>query len=335
MTEGPARPGLDLPRIGSYVFMGFGAAIVAVGVAIVFDDPGGFAAIAFGLVFIGAGYVCRRVFAVPPGKRLVSAEGHEAHIATWGGAQGTRSQSVLIEVDADASETEVAEARAAWLREQWAARPDWARGVVRSDDVKHGGLAWLGAALWSVFALGALGAALAWGDIAWLVAAGSGMVALGFVGNAVRIALRRRKFGDSLLRLAQTPLALGGRVEGEVQTGVSRRLRIRDGFALTLACVHRWEETRGSGSDRRTHFRRDTLWQAEARHPGRTDAGSEGVVVPVSFALPADKPAASLGAGNEGILWELTVRAALPGLDYQAVFELPVLEPGAARVLAD
>lgn len=323
----------DLPRIGGHVFMGFGALVAVMGVVTSFDDPAGIFAILFGLVFVGAGYLMRRLFAVPEGQKAVAIEGHTAGIATWDGRAGTRSQSSVIQVDADASETEVAEARAAWLRARWAERPDWVAGTIRSDDAKHGGLARLAAGLWSAFALAALVAALIWGDIAWLVAAGSALVALGLMVNAVRMALRRRKFGDSVLRLAQTPLALGGQLEGEVTTGVPRRMRLADGFAVAVRCSHRWQETTGSGSTRRTRYRRDTLWETSTRHPGATHAGSDGVTVPIAFALPENQPPATLGGGNEGILWELSVVASVPGIDFAATFELPVLDPGAAAAL--
>jgi hypothetical protein len=327
------RDRFDLPRIGGYVFMGFGTLVVAMGIVTVMDDPAGFFAILFGLVFVAAGFLTRRLFAVPEGKKAVAVEGHAADIATRDGRGGTRTQSSVIHVDENATEAEVAAARAAWLRARWAERPDWAEGVIRSDDVKHGGLAVLAAGLWSVFALGALGAALIWGDIAWLVAVGAGVVALGFIVNAARMTLRRRKFGDSRLRLERTPLALGGRLAGEVATGVPRGMRLADGFAVTLRCVHRWEETTGSGDNRRSHMRRDTLWETTARHPGATRAGSGGVVVPVAFALPGDQPPATLGGGNEGIVWELSVSASVPGIDYAASFELPVLDRQAAEVL--
>jgi hypothetical protein len=70
------------------------------------------------------------------------------------------------------------------------------------------------------------------------------------------------------------------------------------------------------------------LWQDERREPGHVGARSAHVLVPVRFALPADRPATTLG-GGEGIAWELEVFAAMPGLDYRATFTLPILPPGA------
>lgn len=177
-----------------------------------------------------------------------------------------------------------------------------------------------------MFALGALAAALIWGDIAWLVLAGALLVAAAFVVSAVRLVLRRRKFSESRFALVQTPLAIGGKLAGEVRTGVPKNVRLPDGFTLTLRCVHRWEECTGSGNDRRTPVRRETLWEEQWTRQGRITFESPTLVVPVNFDLPADQPAASVGGGSDGILWELSVTSAFPGIAYLATFELPVFD---------
>ncbi|MBI4193858.1 MAG: hypothetical protein HY526_02140 [Betaproteobacteria bacterium] len=326
------RDAFDLPRIAGYVFMGFGALIAAVGGLIAIDDPAGFFAILFGLVFIGVGYLARRL-AVPKDMKEVAVSGHMADVVGWDGRSGTRSQATVIHVAKDATEAEVAAAREAWLREQWSKRPDWAEGLIRSDDVKYGSLAYWAAGIWAVFALGALGAALIWGDVAWLVLAGALPVAAAFITGAIRLALRRRKFAESRLALAHTPVAVGGKLEGEVRTGVPRNVQLREGFTLTLRCVYRWEERSGSGDNRQTRVRRDTLWETQSRHPGRVRSGSPTLVVPISADLPAGQPAAAIDSTGEGILWELSVTAALPGIDYHAAFELPVFDVETAEAL--
>ena len=326
------RRGFDLPRIAGYAFMGFGALIAAIGGVIVIDDPAGVFAILFGLAFIGIGFLARR-FAVPRDMEEVAVSGHVADVTHWDGRSGTRSQATVIRVAKGATEAEVAAARGTWLREQWSTRPDWAEGLIQSDDVKHGSLAFWGAGIWSVVALGALGAALLWGDVAWLVLLGALPVAAAFIVGAVRLALRRRQFGESRLALARTPIAVGEKLEGEVRTGVPRNVQLRDGFTVTLRCVHRWEERTGSGDNRHTQVRRDTLWETQSMRPGRTPPGSPTWLVPVNADLPADKPPASIDRAAEGILWELEVAAALPGIDYHATFELPVFDVDTVEIL--
>ena len=277
----------DLPRIAGNIFIGFGALIAGIGILVVFDDPGGFFAILFGLAFVGVGFLARR-FAVPKGMQEVMVSGHAADVSTWDGRHGTRKESTVIRVDKNASAAEIAAARNAWFREQWLNRSDWAKGLIRSDDAKYGTLAYWAAGVWSFFVLGALGAALLWGDIAWLVLAGSLPVALAFVISAIRLALRRRKFSESWLTLARTPAALGGKLEGSLCTGVLKSVQLRDGFSITLRCVHRWEEHSGSGSNRHTTVRRDTLWETQATRSGRVTFESPTLVVAVNIDLPTD-----------------------------------------------
>ena len=122
------------------------------------------------------------------------------------------------------------------------------------------------------------------------------------------------------------PVWTGAALEGQIETGIAAKAAPPDGFVIRLKCIHRYKRTTGSGDRRRTKHHRDTLWQAEATADGRNTARHPGLVVPVHFELPPDKPASSLG-GGDGILWELEVTAAVPGLDYAATFELPVLAP--------
>ncbi len=327
---GPSRPP-DLPRLGSLVFMAFGALIALIGVLIVPRDPGGFFAILFGAVFIGVGVLVRRLFALPEGRREIVVAGHSTGVIGTDGRTGVRSQAVLLDVPADATAGEISEARQAWVREQWGRRPDWVEGRIVSDDVRNRGLVHVGAWIWSVIALLTLGAALLWGGFAWLFAAGGSFGAVVFIVQAVRIRARSRKFGVSHLLLAHTPLVQGGRCEGRVEIDMPLFARVDGPFRITLRCVHRWEESTGTGNNRRTHRRRDTLWETEDEASARP--GDVGQLVPFAFDLPADRPVTTLGGGSDGILWELSMDAAAPGVDYHATFELPVLDASTATLL--
>lgn len=312
--------GFDLPTVVGAVFGVFGLAIVAVGIGLTVDDPAGLFVIGFGLVFVGVGYLAWRLFRTPPGMKAVAVSS-----LTVGG----RSQTTLIHVDADASEAEVEAARAGWTAEQLAARPDWAAGRIAADEARGRNVMFYAAGLWAVLAVG-LGAA-AWfaaDDFFWFAAAIAGLGAIGLaVGGIVR---RRRlaKFGASHLVLAALPARLGATLEGRVESGIGPRAAPAGGFTVTLRCVHRYERTVRTGDNRRTERHRDVLWQAETQAEGRHVARHPGLVVPVAFDVPADQPASTLG-GGDGILWELAISAAVPGLDYAATFELPVLAPEA------
>jgi hypothetical protein len=79
--------------------------------------------------------------------------------------------------------------------------------------------------------------------------------------------------------------------------------------------------------------RREVLWEEEQRGAGSAPSGSAYRAMPVRFLLPGDRPPATLDGASEGIAWELTITAAMPGVDYAATFQVPVLEPDAARFL--
>ncbi|MBX6366330.1 MAG: hypothetical protein IRZ04_00015 [Rhodospirillales bacterium] len=328
---------LDLPRLGGILFTAFGAAVALIGAVMAYDDPAGFAVVAFGSVFIGIGILVRRVFAPPPGKKAVLVGGAEAPIRTLHGRRGIRRQASVIHVDENASAAEIEAAKAAWLRERWAQRPDWAEGRILAEESRGGPMLKLAAALWILFALAGLAGALYSNDwLAWLIAAGSGVVAVALFNSVVLQSLRQRKFKESRLLLRESPATLGRRLLGEIETGVPQSMVLPDGFRLVLRCIHRWQETRrtdGAGSSTRTIYHRDVLWEGEQLSAGHAPAGSGNLTMPVSFLLPTDRPATTLDGGMNGFFWELEISAALPGLDYLATFKVPVLEPEAVRLL--
>jgi len=332
-----AAGSLDLPGLAGLAFPAVGAAMALGGAVMVYDDPGGFALLALGFAFIGIGLLARRLFA-PPGKKAVLVGGIEAPTRSIHGRRGIRRQAAVIHVDENASPAEVEAAKAAWLRARWEERPDWGEGRVLAEDERGGAFLHIAAGLWLLFALAGLAASLYWGGwLAWLVAAGAGIVAASLLVHAVLRTLRGRKFGESHFLLRASPVAPGGRLQGEIETGVPQDVALRDGFRLFLRCIHRWEETRrtdGAGSLTRTIYRRDILWQDEQRSAGHAGSGRRHLSVPVSFVLPAELPGSMLDGEAKGIAWELEISAAMPGIDYTATFKLPVLDPEAVRILA-
>ena len=99
-------------RYGAWAFYGFGAFVVLMGVITVLDDPAGFIAILFGLIFIGAGWAMGRLFQTPAGKRRVAASADSFSARRHDGRVSAHTSVVTIDVDEDASEAEVAAARA-------------------------------------------------------------------------------------------------------------------------------------------------------------------------------------------------------------------------------
>lgn len=199
---------------------------------------------------------------------------------------------------------------APWLwRDDWAAR--------RIADSSRGGMwgAWIFAALWSLISLpsAVLGvrSALTQGSHAALLALLFPMVGLGLLIWAVRATVRYRRFGVSRLELATLPAPVGHALEGLVRTPVG--LRPADGFRVVLSCIRR--VTTG-GRNRSTSER--ILWQEERR------VSATGVGVPVAFVIPADAVPSDARQSRDRTLWRLELSAEVPGVDYAAVFEVPV-----------
>jgi len=153
---------------------------------------------------------------------------------------------------------------------------------------------------------------------AWAVIGGFGLTALAMLAYAAYITLRYLKYGDPILVFAQMPVVLGGQFVALL--AVRRHLIAEQGIALTLKCTERL--TTGSGKHAHT---KATVLHEEAKTITEDMAQDEaqGSAIPVTFNVPADKPPRDAN-GNPSSLWTLEARAATPGIDFAAEFDLPV-----------
>lgn len=317
----------SLGKLGFVAFSAFGAVNVVVGIFLAFDDPGGFAVIVFGLFFIGAGYLARKLFTAPPGQKSIVIEESAFQTTRLDGRGSSVASGTVIHVDENADAEAIEAAKAAWAAKRYAAgRPDWATGQILAEGERRGGLYKWAAIVWGGFALAALAAALTWGDIAWFILAGAAPISGLIAFQAIRDRARRRKFGRSLFLMQDPPARLGGPFEGVVQTSIPYDRMPQGGFSLKLSCIRRWEESAESESGPGTRQRSEPVWTDTAT--AAAEAGkSSGLSATVRFDLPADAAPTTLGQLNTGYVWELSVTAEMDGLDYQARFQAPVLDP--------
>jgi hypothetical protein len=137
-----------------------------------------------------------------------------------------------------------------------------------------------------------------------------GLVGLGLIAGTVYMAMAARKFSPAVFEMSGVPGVLGGWLRGtilippEVPEGTEARVR--------LVC-HR----KSSGSSRLDY----DVWEEEA---GAQTSSS----VPVAFRIPFNLPASDLpdmpSEGTMRVSWLLSISASLPGVDYDAVFNVPV-----------
>ena len=129
---------------------------------------------------------------------------------------------------------------------------------------------------------------------------------------------RFRKFGVSVFALSPAPGVVGGPVTGNVR--IPAKVEAPDGFELSLHCLHKYTTQSGGESSTCTEVR----WEDSRHAVAGLDYGEE-TVVSVRFAVPFDQPETTADEGD-GYSWRLTAAAKAPGIDYKAVFDVPVMK---------
>jgi hypothetical protein len=223
--------------------------------------------------------------------------------------------------------------RAAHPGMPWLWRVDWSEGRALSTDRTILIGAWAFAILWnaisSTLVAILLPQELATENYISLLMLIFPLVGLGLLVWAVRATIRWKKFGQTVFVMHSIPGSIGGVLEGTVElNGV---LEPATGFAVELACVHR--VTSGSGKSRSTT--ETTMWQEE--HKGvlaTARSTAPGSAVPASFLIPAECRPTDLQDSSNQIVWRLHVSADVPGVDFEARYEVPVFATGQTAAAA-
>lgn len=135
--------------------------------------------------------------------------------------------------------------------------------------------------------------------------------------------VRRRKYGVRVVRFRRFPFLTGGEVEVSLaRFGALTKIQ---GMTATLRCVQERFETRQRGRKRRTRVVCYEVWsatklseEAEGRRPAKGDFTWR-------FTVPDDVPGTALSE-RPSRYWELEVTADVPGVDFGAIFLIPVYE---------
>lgn len=217
--------------------------------------------------------------------------------------------------------------RAEHPNEPWLWREDWVRREVRQSYEIGGWCLWGFTLVWCLFCLPLL-LFVRWEwppDRQSLVVGVFPVAGVLLLALSIHQALRRRRYGTSVCRIERVPVPLGATLRGEI--GVRLHEVPPAGFALRLACVRR--RVTGSGKNRSVH--ESILWQDEQTVMHGVMPSSHGLRVPFRFDIPWDCEPASFADPSDIVLWRLGASAEVPGVDYQAFFELPVFRTGDAR----
>jgi len=200
----------------------------------------------------------------------------------------------------------------------WQSRKDWADGRIKSADRQS----FVVISLFAVFCNAISWAVLIvnWSEV--MRAKGPGKwieflfpaVGVGLLSAAVYCLLKWLKFGRAVFEMASVPGAVGGALEGTIKLG--RFLRFPEGVTVRLRCVR--QVTTGSGDSR--HTQETILWESERHVPDAGGADS----IPVLFAIPADAEETDGTNPSDEVLWRLSAKAKLPGIDLSETFAVPV-----------
>lgn len=144
---------------------------------------------------------------------------------------------------------------------------------------------------------------------------------LWWIGGALYLTVRRQKYGGSEVRFARFPFFLGKELEvtfvPDRDVGDVSRLRVK------LRCVEQAIEYVQSANDRYPEVVCYQVWADTIylRQPFYLAAGRE---LPIRFALPDRPDLTSDLASRPMRYWELVVWAETAGVDYEAMFLVPV-----------
>jgi len=268
--------GPEMPVLGSWIFKGFGIAVMLLGLFSSFDDPAALFAIPFGAVFFGAGHLMKKLFATPEGKKQVLIPDTNHSSRNEFGQRTQHTSAFVIHVDEDASEEEIDAAVREWREERLENRTDWATNRIEGETSRTFWWRKFGPALTALVSIPLL--IFAWFDgdpIIWAVGGIFGIVTFGGVYELLRDQRRWKRYGKSYVELDALPGIIGETLKGRIETEIPIGDRPSVAFRLTLNSELRWEETRGSGDDR------DVRWILRAKAEMKGLDFDERFIIPI------------------------------------------------------
>ncbi len=141
---------------------------------------------------------------------------------------------------------------------------------------------------------------------------------LAFCFLAVRLSIRRHRFGTSVLKLSSVPGVIGGVLAGVIR--IERPMRIQE-YRLHLGCYEQTTERDGTSEELK--------WESEKTLQGEVTEGGGGI--PIFFQIPYTCQSSSIATDRRRVIWRLEVTGRTLGTDYQAQFEVPVFRTSQSR----
>jgi len=136
---------------------------------------------------------------------------------------------------------------------------------------------------------------------------------------SLRNILLLMKYGEPVLRIKSASGMIGGKLEGEIE--IPANISPKDGFNLTLSCIHRTI----TDSGKYCSVDEKVIWREKKKILSAENGGSS---IPVLFGIPYHGTDSTRGTdcSNDSVYWKLEVSASLPGLDFNQKFIVPVMK---------
>lgn len=143
------------------------------------------------------------------------------------------------------------------------------------------------------------------------------LVGIGLLTWAVRRTMEWRRFGPAPIMLDPFPGSIGGHVGGTVDVKLPYDSNVR--FSLTLTSLYSYMS--GSGKDRS----RKTSAKWQDTQIAHVTAGARGTRLEFRFDVPDDLNESDADQSDDQYyLWQLNLKAELPGADIDRDYEIPV-----------
>jgi hypothetical protein len=207
------------------------------------------------------------------------------------------------------------------IEERVAANRAWARGEIRSKGRLFMCALWLLALVWNLTFGASFFTQLSNPQIKTGGLIVLGLFALGglpIIAFAVRETIRVFRYGESLCRVTGKAGVLGERIKGSVSTKME--IDPEGDFTFLLQCL----ETYHVGTGKNRTSKTEIHWQSTVTVPRHGVSTRSGI--PFCFELPKFPPETGYQISRGPISWQLSVRAPTRGVDYSAVFVVPVFK---------
>ncbi len=144
------------------------------------------------------------------------------------------------------------------------------------------------------------------------------LFALGFTVFAIRFTWRQLRFGESRCYLEGKAGVLGQKISGYIRT--NKDIPVTGDYAIEIQCLEHYHV--GTGKKRQSKIKSHYQSTQKVPHIGKNSK----LGIPFSIDLPKYPPETGYQISRGQINWQLKISAPVEGIDYMALFIVPVFK---------